>query len=192
MKRILVRPLCIGHIVRDGKTVVEAHSSSTLVQVGERSIVVDTSDKQNRDLMVQRVQEYGLDPEDVEFVINTHLHGDHIGNNDLFPHAKVLVHALEKPGPGHLSVRGATFHVLDGVKVVHTPGHTPGSVSVFVRGDRRIAIVGDAIPTIDNYLKRSPPSISFDAELALNSMERIIEWAEVVVPGHGGSFDVQD
>lgn len=192
MKRVLIRSLCEGQIVRDGNTVVEAHSSSTLVQAGERSIVVDTSDERNRDLMVQRMHEYDIDPGDVEFLVNTHLHGDHIGNNDLFPHARILVHAMEKPGLGYLTIRGATFHITDGIKVVHTPGHTPGSVSVFVKGDRRTAIVGDAIPTIDNYLKRVPPNISFDAELALNSMERIIEWAEVVVPGHGRSFDVKD
>jgi N-acyl homoserine lactone hydrolase len=190
MKRILIRPLCVGQIMRDGKTVVEAHSSSTLIQAGDRSIVVDTSDERNRDEMMLRLLEYGLDPKDVEFVVNTHLHDDHIGNNDLFPHAKILVHAMEKPGLGYLTIRGATFHILEGVKVVHTPGHTPGSVSVFVKGDRRTAIVGDAIPTIDNHLKKVPPNISFDAELALNSMERIVEWAEVVVPGHGPSFDI--
>jgi len=78
-----------------------------------------------------------------------------------------------------------------GVTIVPTPGHTKGSVSLFVVSDRRYAIVGDAMPTQDNYLKWVPPGLNYDPEEALRSMRRIVDFAETVIPGHSAPFDIK-
>jgi glyoxylase-like metal-dependent hydrolase (beta-lactamase superfamily II) len=73
-----------------------------------------------------------------------------------------------------------------------TPGHTSGSISVFVEGDRRYVMCGDAIPTRANYESMLPPAVHMDRKLALMSMDRILSWAEIVVPGHDPPFEVSE
>ena len=131
----------------------------------------------------------GLRPEDITHVVNTHLHIDHSGCNELFPNALSYAHRFEEPPIGSTRISGA-LTLLPGVEIVPTPGHTEGSISVFVSAEKRYAICGDAIPTKANYDAHVPPFVAFDKNLATKSMEMILDWAQVVVPGHGDPFDV--
>jgi len=81
--------------------------------------------------------------------------------------------------------------LFPGVEVVHTPGHTAGSVTVFVRAEKRYAICGDAIPTKANYDSHVPPFIAIDKNLATKSMDAIIASADTIIPGHDAPFDIQ-
>jgi glyoxylase-like metal-dependent hydrolase (beta-lactamase superfamily II) len=188
MTKLTVKQLCEGWLVRERGVVLEAHSTSSIILGGKQVIVVDTSDRTLRPKVITTLNELGVRAEDVNIVVNTHLHPDHVSNNDLFPNATVLFHEAE----GRRSSReiGSGIDLAEGVRVIHTPGHTRGSVSVLVEGDVRTAIAGDAIPTKDNYTKMVPPGSNYDPELAMRSMERIIEWAQVIVPGHGPAFEV--
>lgn len=177
--------LCEGFIRRDGKAILEAHGSSTLVDRGEHRIVVDTSSAAYRPRIMDSLERLGILPEEIDCIINTHDHHDHDSNNDLFPKARLIIYHDEPAQEGEEQI------IDKEVRLVRTPGHTPGSVSVFVESDRKYAIVGDAIPTIDNYLKGVPPGFNYDPEKALRSMRRIIDWADVVVPGHGPAFEVR-
>lgn len=99
---------------------------------------------------------------DVKFIINTHGHGDHIGANASFG-LPIFIHKLEADfltDPGKNLSRifmagiispGADRLLEDGdilklgeleLKVLHTPGHTPGSISVAVDG---VVFTGDAL-----------------------------------------------
>lgn len=176
-----VHVLCPGMIRRDGKVILEVHSSSTLVLCQDLRIVVDTSSEQYRSRVLNGLKDHGVDPRQIALLINTHPHRDHNGNNDLFPNAELLVY--DEPPTGEIRLR-------EGVTLVPTPGHTRGSVSLFVISDRRYAIVGDAIPTEDNYLKWVPPGLNFDPEVALQSMRRIVDFADIVIPGHSSPFGV--
>lgn len=180
MKGFEVIVLCNGFIRREGKVVLEAHSSSTLVRCKEHIIVVDTSSAEYRPKIVERLVEIGVDADAVDIVINTHNHIDHRDNNDLFPKARLISGPLRK-GEDPMSL-------FPGIQLVATTGHTPESISVFVEAEKRYAIVGDAIPTHGNYLKWVIPSVNYDPELALRSMERIAAFAEVIVPGHDAPF----
>lgn len=130
-----------------------------------------------------------LDPDDVDTVVNTHLHIDHCGGNDLFPRAVFKAHGLENPTIGTLRVREGDI-VAEKVSVMDTPGHTAGSVTVLVDAERRYAICGDAIPAKANYDAGVPPAAHVDSRLAIQSMIRILSWADVVIPGHDAPFDV--
>lgn len=177
--------LCQGTIRRDGKVVLEAHSSSTLVRTKQHVIVVDTSSSANRSRIITSLESLKVRPEDVGILVITHDHHDHCSNNDLFPKAKMMVFDSESAQEDEESRIDAS------ARLVHTPGHTPGSVSLFVESDRRYAIVGDALPIVDNYLKWVPPGLNYDPEKALRSMRRIVDWADVVVPGHGAPFEIR-
>jgi N-acyl homoserine lactone hydrolase len=177
-----VHVLCSGLIRREGGIILEAHSSSTLVLCPDMRIVVDTSSEQYRPKVLEGLKERGIDPRQISLVINTHPHQDHSANNDLFRNAELLVY--QKAPQAEIELR-------PGVTIVPTPGHTRGSVSLFVVADRRYAIVGDAIPTHDNYLKWVPPGINYDPQEALRSMQRIVDFAEVIIPGHAPPFEVK-
>ena len=127
-------------------------------------------------------------PEDVDIIILTHAHEDHIGNNDMFKKAKIYIHEDEV-----CDIEGAVridkeTEIAKGVRIVPTPGHTAGSVSVFVDADRHYAIVGDAAPLKDNFTKRIVPKLNVDAEAAMQSIEKIAAYADVIVPGHDQPF----
>ena len=75
---------------------------------------------------------------------------------------------------------------------MHTPGHTPGSMSVLVQAEEIYGLVGDAIPTEDNARKWVPPGHHYDRDKAMESMARLIAAADIIVPGHGPSFRTAD
>ena len=84
MSNNIVEVLCNGSIRKEGGMVLEAHSSSSLIRSDTWNIVVDTSSLEYRDKMLVALDRIGLDPGDVDIVVNTHLHRDHCSNNDLF------------------------------------------------------------------------------------------------------------
>ncbi len=98
-----------------------------------------------------------LIPRDVVFVINTHLHFDHRGGNRLFAGVPIYVQRLEREAaraedytiPEWVDFDGARYvevegeeELLPGVRVVPTPGHTPGHQSVLVETDAGLIVVG--------------------------------------------------
>ena len=94
--------------------------------------------------------------EDVRTVINSHLHFDHCGQNPRFGNARIIVQRAEIeaaeaplytvsewafPTGIELSAIEGDLHVADGVRIISTPGHTPGHQSVLIeesRGTRTI------------------------------------------------------
>lgn len=112
------------------------------------------------DDMPQQLIRAGLKPEDVKYVIISHLHIDHIGAMEAFPHATFVVRKAEIqyawwPDPHQRETypikdlqNTRDFEYLeipdnvdfdlfgDGSLVtIHTPGHTPGVQSLIVRSD---------------------------------------------------------
>ncbi|QLH74796.1 MAG: MBL fold metallo-hydrolase [Methanomassiliicoccales archaeon] len=186
-----VEVLCTGWIIKEHGMVVEAHSTSSVVLGGKDVIVVDTSDGVMRREIEHNLERLGLVPEDISVVVSTHLHHDHVSNDDLFPRARKIAHEGEGPASGREMMKEDELQLGAGIRIVHTPGHTRGAVSVFVEADKRIVIAGDALPTKDNYVKMVPPGLNYDPELAMESIRKIVGWADVVVPGHGPPFMVR-
>jgi N-acyl homoserine lactone hydrolase len=105
-------------------------------------------------------QRSNFDVAGIDLVVNTHLHFDHCGGNHLFAGTPTYVQRREledartlddytisdwvdAPGVEYVPVDGE-LEVLPGVRLVPTPGHTPGSQVVVVEtGERPIIIAGD-------------------------------------------------
>lgn len=99
---------------------------------------------------------HGITVEDVATVITSHLHFDHCGQNHRFEHAQVLVQEAEveaarvpqytveawafPPGIELTSIDG-DHQVSPAVRIVATPGHTPGHQSVVVEGGEGLRTV---------------------------------------------------
>ena len=181
--------LVLGHLERkdDGSLVLEdTWSTSTLIRTDDgHNIVVDTSRGFMKAAIKTSLKQIGkVFPEDVDILVLTHTHEDHIENNDMFKKAKVYVHKDEECDiEGAIKIDKET-EIAKGVRIVPTPGHSPGSMSVFVDSDRHYAIVGDAIPLKDNYTLNVIPRLNVDPDAARESMKKIIAYADVIVPGH--------
>ena len=184
--------LAVGMLDRsETGEVLEAHSTSTLIRSGDSMIVVDTSSKYMRPALRTSFRELGLFPKDVDTVVITHWHDDHLENLDMYPNAEI--YAWDGPAADadlrNINIINDELKLCDGVTLVHTPGHTMDSTSVFVEGDdRRYAVVGDAIPLEENYRKMVPPRLNVDPDLAMKSIKSIAGFADVIVPGHGFPF----
>ncbi len=112
-----------------------------------------------------RLQELDIDANKIEFLINSHLHFDHTGGNELVPNAKIIIqereweagqtpefikvngYVLADYNHGHLVQRVNGEHDLFGdgrIVTIPTFGHTPGHQSLKVRLDS-----GDIVLTAD-------------------------------------------
>ena len=88
--------------------------------------------------------------------------------------------------PDELYVDGQ--HTPEGFTVIHTPGHTPGHISLLHR-DKRVLIVGDALNNRGGKLQLPPPLFTPDMKNAERSVWKLAkkygDEIDVVVFGHG-------
>lgn len=176
---------------------------------GETRIVVDTGGSGDRAVLLQRMQEVGLDPTRVAFLILTHLHFDHCLNLDLFPHAAVILGRREHEyvASGAYRARGDAgippfildlverrrpilvdqgMDVTPGVRILATPGHTPGSLSIlYTAGGTPTIACADLVKNGWEFLN-GPPSAEARATL-----DRVRHLATRWVPGHDRPFVVE-
>jgi glyoxylase-like metal-dependent hydrolase (beta-lactamase superfamily II) len=75
--------------------------------------------------------------------------------------------------------------IIDGLTVIHTPGHTEGSICLHLPG--RALFVGDALLTDDERMLSLPRrSMSTNLDQAKESIKKISELKySVLLPGHG-------
>jgi len=169
-----------GSIKRDEQgAILDARSSSTLILSQSHKIVVDSGQQGEEKAILQSLADLQIRPEEVDILVNTHSHPDHCGNNHLFSQARAP--AAAKDGD----------MIAPAVYIMATPGHSPDSISVMVEADQTVVVAGDALPTLGNYLKKVPPALHTDLDLALASMNRIMEIADIVIPGHDLPFSLR-
>ena len=157
------------------------HSSWALT-TSEGIILIDTLyDYASEEAIVGGLKKLGLDPAAVKYVIITHAHGDHVGGAKLMQDrgARIVMggpdwDAIEKsvnqypngkPKRDIVAMDGAQVTLGDAsVTLVLTPGHTPGTVSMFFQvkdGGRPLTVAysgGTAfnfpndVPHFDTYI----------------------------------------
>ena len=149
------------------------------------------------DDVVGKIREIGLAPEDFKHVILTHLHFDHSGGLAFLPQA--TVHAQKKElefGSNPPVYQRASYipddwapvtlwelhegeHDLFGdgsIRMIPTPGHTPGHQSVMVRLENRtVILVGDAAYHPLKMAQRKLPSYLWNPDILISSWELLEE-----------------
>ena len=110
-------------------------------------ILVDSGTGQSNSNLFSKIKEIGIEPDDIDLIVNTHCHYDHVGGNDFFPNAKIAIHRIDaialRDPESELTVSslfGAIVrrHDVDieleegdkiaDFEVINTPGHTKGGV----------------------------------------------------------------
>lgn len=146
----------------------------------------------------QELAAAGIDPGEISQVVLTHLHTDHIGWSvaGLFPNAAVLLQRseLEWISPAlHERLPGDQLVLLDGdskltdqIKIVATPGHTPGHQSVLVDdGDQLFAITGDLlVHALQLVAPETRYTHEMDSDLARASRIALLAKADVLATPH--------
>lgn len=159
--------------------------------------------------VVTALHQVGVEPADVDLVVNSHLHMDHCGANEFFPHATWLVHARELETARDPEVEGKGYfkadwdHPLrletvngerdlfgDGrVVLFPTPGHTPGSMAAAVRLtlDGLLLLASDAAVMRENLEEEIIPRNTWEPSAYADSLGVLRRWRErgaLVVFGH--------
>jgi glyoxylase-like metal-dependent hydrolase (beta-lactamase superfamily II) len=140
--------------------------------------------------LAAQLDQLGVKPSDIKAMAISHTHADHIGNVELFPTTMLYVQKAEYEWPGaNNSPRFKAEHPVtklegdrdlfgDGsVVLLSTPGHTPGHQSLLVKLPKSGAFVlsGDAVHFQSNWDNRGVPSINFNKEQTLASMQKIAD-----------------
>lgn len=142
---------------------------------------------QPKDAAVEQLKAEGIAPEDVTYVVVSHLHYDHAGGLLDFPKATIVVSRAEwehaNVGRWKARFRGVMSEQLSGLSgrvqavdygdgdrfdlfgdgaliLLSTPGHTPGHQSLLVMtgSGRKVLLTGDAVWVRENYQRPAPKS----------------------------------
>jgi glyoxylase-like metal-dependent hydrolase (beta-lactamase superfamily II) len=200
---------------------------SFYIKGGKQNILVDTGapvdilEKYHPGKPVREVQSFetalgsqGLTPDDIDIVIQTHLHFDHCGYTARCRSAKVIVQEDElkfalAPHPVcalpysaellqglRLQTVAGDVDITEGIRVLLTPGHTPGGQSVAIETPKGTAIitgfcsidetfnVSAEIRALNPGLLVYAPGFHTDAILAFESALRVKGLADILVPSH--------
>ena len=172
-------------------------------------ILVDPAHAGRRTFLVEALASRGLTPGDIDMVVLTHAHWDHVQNIDVFAHAPLYLHPDElrycgNPHPNDWATPAWTRDILErsqireiadggelipGVGVVDLPGHSVGSIGVTVRNEQGLSLIaGDALHYASVAQTRQPPLVFWDPDAARASIDRVVGLADVIYPGHDQPF----
>jgi len=169
-----------GNIIR---TIDPICSAITLIQ-GTKNILIDTGNLGYEGDIIKKLESFGLIPEQIDYVINTHLHFDHCSNNYLFRNAiRVAGQDAWVPEKRCDVYKKTEDIIVPDVKIIATPGHKEEHISVIVKTDKTYVIAGDAIEEErirTNFYKDNP-----NKEQIIDSILKILDIADIIIPGHG-------
>ena len=217
------KPFEDGRTFADGsiQRVADGYVSAFVIDNGDGVVLVDANMDPSAATLLAALRRRGQGPDDVQAILFTHGHGDHVGGAAAFPGA--VLYALEpdvdliqgervadnllgkarQPQPTGLVVARAlqdgevlTLGDLE-VEAFALPGHSRGCAAYLFRG---VLFLGDAAAsTVDDQLVGPPPVFSADREAGVNSLRALAarlegRQAEIewLVPSHQGALEGPD
>ncbi len=177
----------------DGRCVIQGFA----IHHPDGVFLVDTGVATDHDLLnelyrptvvpiVEAVNAAGVDERDVVAIVNSHLHFDHCGQNRFLPDVPVYAQraeweAAELPRftiPEWALIDASRRRLLDGdeeiapgLRVVATPGHTPGHQSVLIDGgpDGPTLVAAQACYTCAEFAAGAPAAVDMHDETWLDA-----------------------
>jgi len=228
-----IRPLLLGKYLAtkgqftyfvDWEKQIWVANAFWYIKAGDENVLVDTgiSPADMQKYLYGRPYEHvtsftealtlvGITPDDVDIVIQTHLHFDHCGHTALCKKAKVVVqeaelkfayspHALFFGSYNVKFLKDLRFHIiagdceiLPGITVLKVPGHSPGTQAVAIDTKDGVAIISGFCSIKENFSPpeemrtRWPvlaPGVSVNSLQAFDSALRIKGLADIIIPNH--------
>jgi N-acyl homoserine lactone hydrolase len=155
--------------------------------------------------IVEQVKAAGFEPDTIRYVVQTHLHFDHVGAIGHFPNAEFLVSRADwdyAHNPDWFSgfayplrdidVEGVKWTFLDDlttenvhdiygdgrIRLVLSPGHSPGQLSLIAKlDDSSWLLTSDAVATAAHWRDEALPFF-LDAPAVVRSTARLRQFAE--------------
>lgn len=195
--------------------VVQGGDERILVDTGlEQFVVPDyVGEQYGLDILEfeDALQTVGLVPEDIDIILHTHLHNDHCENDYKCTNAKIVVQKTEyeffkNPHPldhryypdllDGLDVQPVEGDIAfrEGIDLIFTPGHTPGGQSIAINTEAGRAIITGFCCNEMNFPPNAPavpPGVHTDACAAYDSVKKIREMADILIPLHDLSVGKQ-
>ena len=174
--------------------------------VNSSAMIIDPGDQEHK--IRQVLNKHKLK---AAFIINTHGHFDHIGNDDNFG-VPIYIHNLDLPllrdsqlnlsgffaSPYNVKAQIKTLKDTDTVElddiqleVLHIPGHTPGGIALLMkRPENKIVFTGDSL--FCQGIGRTDLAGGNEALLLKGIREKLLTLADdtVIYPGHGPSSTI--
>ncbi|MCR6691832.1 MAG: MBL fold metallo-hydrolase [archaeon YNP-LCB-003-016] len=166
-------------------------------------VLIDAGSSDNTMKVLDYIRGRGLGEKNCKGIIVTHHHRDHIGCLAELKETlktKVIAHKLETQyidgrvksqrtaGVKYVNVDVEVDDgdIVYGMRVIHTPGHTPGSICLHHQEDKAL-FVGDLIVNENNVLMEIPAHYSMNPDQNRESIERIYRELdfEIALPSHG-------
>lgn len=191
----------------EGRAYRSALCTSTFVEINGKRLVIDPPVRPElmKDMLDQRT---GLKPEAIDYVFITHRHGDHFVGLEAFPNALLLappeeyedicrqIKEVDKirgyftdPDALAIRIKPAEKEIMPGVLTIPLPGHTMGLTGViFDAPEGKVVVSGDSVMTADHFAHRQGYHNSVDFDVSRKTIERIVDIADIVVPGHSNYF----
>ncbi len=118
--------------------VYDYDSNIYILKNGHEALLIDAGSGRRIDRLKKALEELGISR--VDQILLTHNDHDHSGGVEFFPETIVKVHPLDRD-----SRLSRTENVEEGdeikfgeyiLKIIHTPGHSPGSISIYEKEHR--------------------------------------------------------
>lgn len=179
-----------------------ANNCNTYLILGEKRILIDPGHYERIDHVMTELRGLSLNAEDIDLVIVTHAHPDHVEGARAFSRRTTLIgmHALEfgfleAMLPPDRSMEETTGFrtdlllregglVVDGtaLQLLHTPGHSPGSLCLYWP-EAKALFSGDVIFYQGVGRTDLPGGSGDELKTSIKRLSRLD--AEYLLPGHG-------
>lgn len=161
--------------------------------------------------IVRGLNAQGLEPDDIDIVVLTHAHFDHVGNNQLFRNAEFYIQrdemmlAFAPPRYTQFAYGEYSKYCVDvrdrirpldgdaqivpGLSVAKLGGHTPGTMVVYVETlAGKVCLAGDMAYNYRNLELNWPTGAYWDLAALMRGYDRMHLEADIIVPGHDWEF----
>jgi glyoxylase-like metal-dependent hydrolase (beta-lactamase superfamily II) len=182
-------PAASGAVAGDWRRVDMSYVSAYLLVRGKEVAIVDLGTPGSEGAIEEGLKAAGAGWGSVKHIVLTHLHDDHVGGlAGVAPKVKATIYA----GTGDLAsiISEKELKPLSegdevfGLRIVETPGHTLGHISVF-EPTTGILVAGDALRTTGD-LQGSDPQFTTDETKANDSVRKLAALdIKAILPGHG-------
>jgi len=202
------------HLVAGSNISHAEDATAFVIEFKDELVMIDSGVGRSVPVILNNIRSAGLDPRKISTLILTHCHIDHIGGAGAIREqtgCRIVVHELDAdavatgdpsktaagwygrkltPLPVDYRLAGSleTLHFGDeALHCLHTPGHTPGSISVYLDRDDQCVLFGQDIHG------HFHPAFGSEINLWVTSMHRLLALeADILCEGHFGIFRTKE